>query len=988
MVGEYPRVGSWRISVSASKAEKAAGWLQTPLWEPELTWKATSVSQLPAWADAKRVCVDVECRDDYLHALGPGVRRDGYVCGVAFAIEDGPAHYLPIRHEGGGNLAPEHVWAYLREQAAAFCGEMVFNSAPYDLDYLWENKVEFTKASAHRDVQVAEPLLDELQKKYGLDAICARRGLVGKDENKLREHAKAWGIDPKTGLWRLHAGAVGNYAIGDVRAPLVLLRAQEKELEEQNLRETYDLESAVTPALVRMTRRGLRVDLDELDRVEAWAKERLNVCLERIHCLTGVKIGSISNATEVAKALRKHGVEVPQKVHGGTGKQMYSVQKLWLQQQTDEVSKAIITGREFAKLLSTYVGGFRKHLVGNRLNPTFKQLVGASDEDEDGGDEEGDSSGARFGRCSAKHPNVQAQMKRSKDIQKRFRKVLVADEGKEWISGDFCYSADTEVLTRQGWQRFDALDSMLGEEVAQWQDGLISFVKPQAYYRSHFTGNLVQVDGRAVKFAVTPSHDLVFIDTTGTTRKIKAETLIKGVPCKWRFVSAGRLQGGLAEDSDLLRLVAAIQADATDRGMAWRFWLSREDKVARVPYLLDRLGIAFSTGFSEAKGNQTFFQFGHNARIDRYLSREDKTFKLEAFLSLDEASREAFLKELPFWDGQRDKGSYCSTNLTNCEVVQILAVITGHRSNTHTYQWKEDRKLLGVTHLSSRWYSGVAKLEVKSLAYDGEVFCVSVPSGAIVTRRNGSPVILGNSQQEPRWTIHYSEICKLPGAHAAGNTLRTDPLYDCYQMLVELVKSAKDTDLGKLRDELKEVYLGRCYGMGGGKLAHKLKLPTTWKTNARTGFTYEAAGEEAQSIIDRFDRGVPYVKALARACTKSAQSKGYILGIDNRRVRFELMNDGKLKDEHKALNKLIQYAAAWQTKKALVQLDAEGFPLQLTVHDEFDYSDDDDDRARHMAEVMCEVYRLRVPSRVDVKKGRSYGELEKLCTVTSKGFST
>jgi len=667
--------------VSASKAEKAAGWLQAPLWEPALTWKATPVAQLPSWADAKRVCVDVECRDDHLHALGPGVRRDGYVCGVAFAIEDGPAHYLPIRHEGGGNLAADQVWAYLRDQAAAFCGEMVFNSAPYDLDYLWENKVEFIKASAHRDVQVAEPLLDELQKKYGLDAICARRGLVGKDENKLREHAKAWGIDPKTGLWRLHAGAVGNYAIGDVRAPLALLRAQEKEIEEQNLRETYDLESAVTPALVRMTRRGLRVDLDELDRVEAWAKERLNVCLEHIHYLTGVKIGSISNATEVAKALRKHGVEVPQKVHGGTGKQMYSVQKLWLQQQTDEVSKAIISGREFAKLLSTYVGGFRKHLVGNRLNPTFKQLVGASDEDEDGGDGEGDSSGARFGRCSAKHPNVQAQMKRSKDIQKRFRKVLVPDEGKEWISGDF-------------------------------------------------------------------------------------------------------------------------------------------------------------------------------------------------------------------------------------------------------------------------------------------------------------------SQQEPRWTIHYSEICKLPGAHAAGNTLRADPLYDCYQMLVELVKSDKDTDLGKLRDELKEVYLGRCYGMGGGKLAHKLKLPTIWKTNNRTGFTYEAAGEEAQAIIDRFDRGIPYVKALTRACTKSAQSKGYILGIDNRRVRFELMNDGKLKDEHKALNKLIQYAAAWQTKKALIQLDAEGFPLQLTVHDEFDYSEDDDDRARHMAEVMCEVYRLRVPSRVDVKKGRSYGELEKLCTVTSKWFST
>jgi DNA polymerase I-like protein with 3'-5' exonuclease and polymerase domains len=69
--------------------------------------------------------------------------------------------------------------------------------------------------------------------------------------------------------------------------------------------------------------------------------------------------------------------------------------------------------------------------------------------------------------------------------------------------------------------------------------------------------------------------------------------------------------------------------------------------------------------------------------------------------------------------------------------------------------------------------------------------------------------------------------------------------------------------------------LGRCYGMGGGKLSKKLKLPTAWKTNPNfnNGQPYEVAGPEAQDKIDRFDRGVPYVKALARMCTKSANAK-------------------------------------------------------------------------------------------------------------------
>jgi len=670
--------------VSASKKKKAAGWIQSPLFAPPIEWEATPVSELPSWDGVQRICLDVECRDDDLYALGPGVRRGGYVCGVAFAIEDGPSHYLPIRHEGGGNLSEEAVWQYLQDQAAKFTGEVVFNYGPYDLDYLWENKVEFKRARKHRDVQVAEPLLDELQKNYGLDAICARRGMDGKDEHELRAHADAWGVDPKAHLWRLHAGAVGAYACRDVRAPLVLLRQQEKEIDEQNLRATYDLESDVTLALVRMTRRGLRVDLDELDRVEAWAIQRLNEYIDQIHYRTGVRIGSISNNEEVGAALKAHGLDVPMRTRKGTGegtgkpaKIEAQIQKLWLLQQTDDVSKAIVSAREFAKLLGTYVGGFRKHLIKDRLHPSFKQLVGAGDDDDD--DDDGDASGARFGRVAAKHPNIQAQMKRSKEIQKRWRKVLVPDEGKQWFRADL-------------------------------------------------------------------------------------------------------------------------------------------------------------------------------------------------------------------------------------------------------------------------------------------------------------------GQQEPRLTVHYAELCNLPGAKQAGDAFRNDPCFDPYQLMVSLCKTAADDTeekLKQLREELKEVYLGRCYGMGGGKLARKLKLPTFMKTNERTGFVYEAAGPEAQDRIDRFDRGVPYVKKLAKLCTNKAKLMKYIVALGNRRVRFEVDENGEIMDEHKALNKLIQGSAAHQTKTALVNLDREGFPLQLTVHDEFGYSGDDEEEARRMGEITCNAVVIRVPFRCDIEKGSNYGELKKIFTVAS-----
>jgi DNA polymerase I-like protein with 3'-5' exonuclease and polymerase domains len=634
-----------------------AGWLQVPLTAPPITWVAPELSTLPSWIDAKRVCIDVECRDDDLHLLGPGVRRGGYVCGIGFAIEDGPAHYLPIRHQGGGNLPEAGVWAYLREQALLFTGEIVFNSAPYDLDYLWENGVFFLNVKFHRDVQVAEPLLDELQLTYGLDAIAARRGLPGKDETELMAHAKAWGIHPKKGLWRLHAGAVGRYAEQDVRLPLQVLRRQEREIDEQNLQEVYNLESRVTPALVRMTRRGLPVDLDELDRVEAWATQRLQDYLEQIHHLTGIRVGSISNANELYPALKKRGLDVPTPIHGGTGKPTPSITKLWLEQQNDEVAKAVVSGREFVKLLGTYVAGYRKHMIGDRIHPSFKQLRGASDDAED------EDDGARFGRCAAKHPNVQASMKRSKEIKKRWRKVLCAPSGKKRYAADY-------------------------------------------------------------------------------------------------------------------------------------------------------------------------------------------------------------------------------------------------------------------------------------------------------------------SQQEPRITVHFAELCRLPGAREAGDRFRENPNQDSYDLMVDLCQLP--------RDEVKELYLGRCYGLGGGKLAKKLKLPTEWRTNKFDGRTYEAAGPEAQAILDKFDKAVPYVKLLAKRCTATAKARKYIIALGGRHVRFELDESGNIREEHKGISKLVQGSAAGQTKMALVALDDAGYPLDLTVHDEFGYCGDDDKEALEMGEIMKSVVKLRVPNRVDVSKGDNYGEMTKL----------
>jgi DNA polymerase I-like protein with 3'-5' exonuclease and polymerase domains len=244
------------------------------------------------------------------------------------------------------------------------------------------------------------------------------------------------------------------------------------------------------------------------------------------------------------------------------------------------------------------------------------------------------------------------------------------------------------------------------------------------------------------------------------------------------------------------------------------------------------------------------------------------------------------------------------------------------------------------------------------------------------------------SQQEPRMLVHFAELLELTGAEAAAERYRTDPSTDSHQMMADLT--------GIPRKRAKIIYLGLCYGMGGGKLCRSLDLPTRWAVFSRgkqTSFHYfesrlealehssqfggrvfEAAGEEGQRILDTFNKRAPFVREMAKRAEAVAKRRGYIKTVGGRRCRFPQAKNGGYDWAHKALNRLIQGSSADQTKKALVECDRQGYFIQLQVHDEIDGSFQSRGAAEAMGEVMANVYELGVPFKVDVEVGSSWGE--------------
>ena len=425
------------MATTKKKLKPGIGGTQLPLFTPTTHWTPPAMADLPNWKDAKRICVDVETRDDNLRELGIGVRRDGsmhpkggvsgnYVTGYSFTIEGGPSHYLPVRHEGGDNLPHDQVLAYLRSQSATFNGDVVGANLSYDLDWLWENAIHFGPEAMMRDVQIADPLIYELHMNYSLKHIGERYGIQSKNEELLKQAANVYGVDPKAGMWKLPARFVGAYAEQDTQSPLAILKAQEAKIKKFGIERIWDLESRVLPVLVKMRRRGVRIDQDKLAHIINWSAQQEAEALALVHRETGhtIALGDVHRADAFAPALRALGMTIPTT---STGKD--SVDKVLLGSMNHPVLKALAYARKVNKLRTTFAASIERYMVKGRIHCTFNQIA----RETDAGD---DQKGARYGRLSAVDPNLQQQPARD-EFASMWRSIYIPEEGALWTCNDY-----------------------------------------------------------------------------------------------------------------------------------------------------------------------------------------------------------------------------------------------------------------------------------------------------------------------------------------------------------------------------------------------------------------------------------------------------------------------------------------------------------------------------------------------------------------------
>lgn len=399
---------------------------------PKSSWRPPKISELPSWRDAKRIGLDTETRDPDLKTLGPGVRRDGEIVGISFSIEDGPKHYLPFGHGiVEDNLDKKDVIRYIKDQVKVFKGTFVGANISYDLDYLLEEGIDFHSDIDFYDIQIAEPLIDELQDRYSLEAIAQKYLGVGKTTDLLKQAYAGYGI-PKPGrdLWMLPARYVGPYAEDDADEPCRIARRQDRIIVEQDLQEVFALESKLMPVLVKMRRKGVRINTDKLRQIELWAKEEAWKAVKEIKKKTGVMIDpeDVMKPEGLVPVLEYIGVTIP--LTPKTKKP--SISKDLLESIDDPVAVAIRRTRKMFQLKHMFCDSIWTHLVDGRIHCTFNQL--RKERNDEGS---GDLRGAAYGRLSSENPNMQQQPARDPELGPLWRSIYIPEEGSQWASLDY-----------------------------------------------------------------------------------------------------------------------------------------------------------------------------------------------------------------------------------------------------------------------------------------------------------------------------------------------------------------------------------------------------------------------------------------------------------------------------------------------------------------------------------------------------------------------
>lgn len=348
-----------------------------------------------------------------------------------------------------------------------------------------------------------------------------------------------------------------------------------------------------------------------------------------------------------------------------------------------------------------------------------------------------------------------------------------------------CYSNDTEVLTNRGWLKHSELvsdDTVLAFNPVSKSLGWEHILQRHEY---EYDGEMIGIKTRFTDILVTPNHRMVVKPAWGRKSVLRNN---------WEFQEAGTLAKSNwdtpystpvnDETPDLDWVVVngrEFPADAFLRLLGW--WIAEgsisthgvvlsqaEGLLAqRMRGTLDEMGLSYSwhtnTNRTEAREHEKtmcYLRCRKSRQLSDWLVEHAGSGTLNKKIpslvfNLSTRQKKVVLEALIDGDGSRKIREHCTYHTISRQLaddVQMLSILTGNASNIQKVI-RENKNInehnayiVSIARNSKHHINFNIATHSTRHEYTGKVYCLSVSSGAYVTRRNGKMTIQGNSIQQ------------------------------------------------------------------------------------------------------------------------------------------------------------------------------------------------------------------------------------------------
>ncbi|MBU4265704.1 MAG: hypothetical protein L6243_02185 [Candidatus Altiarchaeales archaeon] len=498
-----------------------------------------------------------------------------------------------------------------------------------------------------------------------------------------------------------------------------------------------------------------------------------------------------------------------------------------------------------------------------------------------------------------------------------YKRAFENDEGPN------CYSEDTEILTEDGWKKFNKLDSNDKAAVFEPKTMASWFEKPKKIYWMRYDGKMIQFRNRNVDLLVTPNHRMLFQQRKGKKKIFVTEA--KDYQGEHYIYQSSKWQGNDPEffvlpehDYKFNRRFNELKIKFKDWVRFLGIYLSEgytsKGKSAKRVHICQAENSKHFSEFKKILGKLPFkFRYEkannkfriNSTQLANYLGQFGNSHQKYVPSYIKNASVNTiveFLKSFCLGDGDIHYGQmrFHTSSRRMIDDMQEMFVKTGF-SGTITI----DKRNKMLNPLNKKTYparpvysiemrktnkTSIRKGNVKYINYNGYVGCVTVSTGFVIVRRNNRVAISGNtggmgcykdkeylpfmkqSDREKEIEIVNKIFKKLKGDGNPG--LRGIPLYVAFMhsaqgpKILEINSRGGDPEIQTIMPLIQDDFVDVCYKMIEGNLGGLNLRQDSSVLIYKVPPNYGGYKEKFPAKVNESEAGTPIDLSRAKALSK------------------------------------------------------------------------------------------------------------------------